>query len=57
MKRPVLMLFWLAAAATVAAQPAPAPTRWTVPRTSAGQPDLEGVWNFAMLTPIWSDAR
>ena len=52
MKRSVLMLFWLAAAATVAAQPASAPTRWTVPRTSAGQPDLEGVWNFAMLTPL-----
>jgi hypothetical protein len=50
MTRPVLILFWLAAIATAAAQPAPAP--WTVPRTSSGQPDLEGIWNFAMLTPL-----
>ena len=48
----VLMLFWLAAVTTVAAQPLAAPKAWTVPRTSTGQPDLEGVWNFAMLTPL-----
>ena len=25
---------------------------WTVPRTSFGQPDLQGVWNFATITPL-----
>ena len=50
MTRPILILFWLAAMTTVAAQPAP--VRWTVARPSAGQPDLEGIWNFAMLTPL-----
>jgi hypothetical protein len=25
---------------------------WSVPRTSGGHPDLEGVWNFATLTPL-----
>ena len=25
---------------------------WTVPRTSFGQPDLQGVWDFATITPL-----
>ena len=25
---------------------------WTVPRTSYGQPDLQGVWDFATITPL-----
>ena len=25
---------------------------WTLPRTPDGQPDLQGVWNFATATPL-----
>ena len=25
---------------------------WTVPRTASGQPDLQGVWDFATITPL-----
>src|SRR6266852_229871 len=25
---------------------------WTAPRTSDGQPDLQGIWNSATLTPL-----
>jgi hypothetical protein len=52
MMRSILGLFWLAVGATVAAQPAAQPSSWSVPRTSTGQPDFEGIWNFAMLTPL-----
>ena len=38
----------LAAAQTVA----PAKKVWTLPRTSAGQPDFEGYWTNATLTPL-----
>ena len=30
----------------------PAAGTWTVPRTSSGQPDLQGVWDFATITPL-----
>jgi len=40
----------LAAAASTAAQ-------WQVPRTLDGHPDLEGVWNFATLTPLQRPQR
>ena len=30
----------------------PATKNWTVPRTSDGKPDLQGVWNSATLTPM-----
>ena len=40
-------------AATAQAQSAAAPTAdWTLPRTPDGQPDLQGVWSFATLTPL-----
>src|SRR3954468_13360047 len=28
------------------------PNSWTPPRTPAGQPDLQGVWNYAGWTPL-----
>ena len=30
----------------------PAAEQWTVPRTPDGQPDLQGVWSFATITPL-----
>ena len=46
-----------AAALSVLAQspppkPKPAATPWAVPRTPDGQPDLQGVWSNASLTPF-----
>ena len=35
-----------------AASSAVAPDKWTAPRTLDGQPDLQGVWSFANLTPL-----
>jgi len=32
-------------------QPAP-PKKWTQPRTSDGQPDLQGIWSNATITPF-----
>ena len=29
-----------------------ATTTWTAPRTAAGQPDLQGIWSFATITPL-----
>jgi len=66
MTRYLLVFVWLSALLStgVAAQSAVRPGSeapsaiasnskpWVLPRTSAGQPDLEGVWNFAMLTPL-----
>ena len=37
-------------AASVAAKP-PA-SHWTAPRTAWGDPDLDGVWNYATMTPF-----
>jgi hypothetical protein len=31
---------------------APAQQKWTVPHTPDGQPDLQGVWGFATITPL-----
>ena len=38
--------------ATLAAPPAPAATNWALPRTSDGQPDLQGVWLSNGATPL-----
>jgi hypothetical protein len=38
---------------SLAGQAAPAKTKpWTPPRTVDGQPDLQGIWNNATLTPL-----
>jgi hypothetical protein len=48
----------LLAAVPVASQPPTAAAKgkaakpWTPPRTPDGQPDLEGVWDFRILTPL-----
>lgn len=39
------------AAAAAPAKPAPA-AKWTPIRTSWGDPDLQGIWNFATSTPL-----
>ena len=44
-------LAWLAAL-PAAAQPSPAAETWNVPRTSWGDPDLQGIWTNATLTPV-----
>ena len=33
------------------------PKAWTPPRHSSGQPDLEGIWNTATLTPLQRPAE
>jgi hypothetical protein len=50
---PVLMvLALLCSAAFAAAQTTIAPAKWSTPRTPDGQPDLQGVWTNATLTPL-----
>lgn len=35
-----------------AKRPTTVAKKWTAPRTQDGQPDLQGVWNFATITPL-----
>jgi hypothetical protein len=48
MKKIALAIVIVAAAATLSAQK----TRWTVPRTPDGQPDLQGTWANNNATPL-----
>ena len=32
--------------------PAAAAKKWSAPRTPDGQPDLQGIWSFATITPL-----
>jgi hypothetical protein len=34
------------------AKPQEVATRWTVPRTPDGQPDLQGIWDYRTATPV-----
>ncbi|MYI73794.1 MAG: hypothetical protein F4057_00155, partial [Acidobacteria bacterium] len=44
---PALLLLLAVPAAAVAQT-----GEWTAPRTAFGQPDLQGVWDFATITPL-----
>jgi hypothetical protein len=36
----------------VTASPLIGQSKWSPPRTSDGQPDLQGIWNFSTITPL-----
>jgi hypothetical protein len=48
----VLVLILAMPAHVAEAQTRPAPAKWSAPRTPDGQPDLQGVWTNATLTPL-----
>ncbi len=53
-RRGVAIVFVVAAVASLVPFPAtgqPEP-EWTLPRTPDGQPDLQGAWSFATITPL-----
>ena len=43
---------WLAPAGSAGQTQAAAPDGWTASRTAWGDPDLQGVWSFATITPL-----
>jgi hypothetical protein len=42
----------IASLATHAESPAASQRKWTPPRTAWGDPDLQGIWNYATMTPL-----
>ena len=53
-RQSVATVFVVAAVASLASVPAigqPLP-EWSMPRTPDGQPDLQGAWSFATITPL-----
>jgi len=55
--RTLLILSVSLASVLLAAIPAPAQKPWTPPHTPDGQPDLQGIWNNATLTPMERPAQ
>ena len=57
-RRPASLVLLVAAIAVASMAPATAggqarsPAAWTAPRTAWGDPDLDGVWNYATMTPL-----
>ncbi len=49
----VLLLGVLAPAATAGQTQTPSVDTWTPPRTAWGDPDLQGIWDFRTLTPLF----
>ena len=47
-----VVLALVALVAVAEAQSRPAPPKWSAPRTPDGQPDLQGIWTNATLTPL-----
>ena len=47
-----IVLALLGTGAVAEAQTKPAPAKWSAPRTPDGQPDLQGVWTNATITPL-----
>src|SRR3954471_9856660 len=54
--RAAALAFVATTALAAAAQAAP-PAAWKAPRTSFGQPDLQGVWTNATITPLSRPAK
>ena len=55
MRRRTLALigcFALAAGSLAAQAPKPAAKPWTMPHTATGQPDLQGMYDVATMTPV-----
>ena len=52
--RCVAMVFVVATVASLVPFPAVGQpvSGWTLPRTPDGQPDLQGAWSFATITPL-----
>src|SRR3954468_10989396 len=46
------LLVAAAVAGAEAAAVAAAQSKWTPPRTAWGDPDFDGIWNYATMTPL-----